>query len=60
MQNKLMIAKQQKLTTAVIAYRSLRDEQPISDRRLPLGDSPSRASGRVHVSLGASQRGEEY
>lgn len=60
MQNKLMIAKQQKLITAVIAYRSLRDEQPISDRRLPMGGDSRGATGRVHDSLGVSQCRGEY
>ena len=50
-----MTAKQQKLITALIAYRSLRDEQPISDRRLPLGGDPRRTPGSVHGSIGAGQ-----
>lgn len=54
-----MIAKQQKLITAVFAHRPLRDEQPIGDRRLPLGGDPRRTPGRVHDSLGASQCGGE-
>lgn len=36
---------------------SLLDEQSIGDGRLPLGGSPSVASGRVHVGIGEGERG---
>ena len=55
-----MIAKLHKLITAVIAYRSLRDEQPISDRRLPMGGDSRGALGGVHVSIRTSQCRGEY
>lgn len=55
-----MIAKQQKLITAVFAHRPLRDEQPISDHRLPMGGDPRGALGGVHVSIRTSQCGGKY
>ncbi len=55
-----MIAKQQKLITAVFAHRPHCDEQPISDHRLTMGGDSRGASGGVHVSIRASQCRGEY
>ena len=43
-----------------VLHRPFRDEQPIGDRWLPLGDNPCGAPRRVHEGIRAGQRGREY